>query len=160
MKHIPIFQDLLDSAPDEIKDLIERSKTVRQTLEYHPELWVYTHVIIVFKRAFQTQDMDLVMAAFFHDLGKVECTKPHQTRPNCWPAHGHEFVSCRLLTEYRPWVVQQGASFNNVYFIVENHMRMNIFNQMRKSKQEKLSKHPCFEKLKLFSRMDDMLNDF
>jgi len=158
---LPFFELINDSTiPVELIDLIEKSKTTPQTLQYHPEKSVYNHILIVYNRCLQTNDMDMIMAAFFHDLGKVETTKQHPTKPDSWPAHGHELVSTRLVEKYRVWIVQKGANFNNVHFIVKNHMRMHLFSQMRKSKQDELSKHPCFEKLKLFAKFDDMINRY
>jgi hypothetical protein len=159
-KKIPTFFELIEdtTTPVELVNLLEKCKTIPQTLQYHPELFVFKHIQIVYDRCLNTDDIDLVISAFFHDLGKVETTKPHLTKPDVWPAHGHELVSTKLVEKYRVWIVQKGANFNTVHFIVKNHMRMNIFNDMRKSKQDALRQHPDFDKLELFTKFDDMIN--
>ena len=151
------FEQFIKTTPQEIKALIEKSKNINQTLAYHNEGCVYNHIEITYEIALKTEDADLIISAIFHDLGKMECTKSHPTRPDVWTAYGHEYISTQILKRHREWIVEQGANYDNVFFIVENHMRMHLYNEMRKVKQDKLNVHSCFEKLAAFAKIDKMI---
>ena len=160
MNNFTTFLDLINcvNIPLELKELIEKCKNTPQTLEWHPEFFVYNHIEIVYDRALQTNDPDMIMCAFFHDLGKVEATKPHATKPNTWPAHGHEHISAKLVLKYKDWIESYSANSDNVYYLVKNHMRIKQIDVMRKSKQDALRQHNLFNKLLQFSEFDNMLN--
>jgi CRISPR/Cas system-associated endonuclease Cas3-HD len=101
-----------------------------------------------------------MLAALFHDLGKVDATRPHRSQPGKWSAHGHEFSSARLVEKYRDWIESLGANFDIVYFIVKEHMRVKHIHEMRPSKQVTLRQHKYFDLVHQFSDFDDMQTDF
>ena len=156
MKILPTFLDLVNhkDTPLELKELVEKCKTTPQTLKWHSEGVVYNHIFIVTNKCVKTTDIDMILSGFLHDLGKVECTKKHETKPDSWPAHGHELISTKLVEKYKGWIESWNANYENVHFIVFNHMKMHQIDKMRKSKQDKLTEHPAFHKLKLFEKFD------
>ncbi len=50
-------------------------------------------------------------------------------------------------------------NIKNIVWLIENHMRMHQYDNMRKSKQDLLNSHECFYYLKLLAKMDDMCNE-
>jgi len=151
------FQDFYESAPAEIKDYIDRCVDTPQSTEWHPEGNCGAHINIVFNRARNTGDIDLMLAAFFHDLGKVDTTKAHPSgEKGRWSAKAHEIVSARLVEKYRNWIEDLGGNYEKIYYIVAQHMRAKQEHVMRSSKREELRKHPYYKDVKHFSELDDM----
>lgn len=155
------FQDFYDSAPAEIKDYINRCEETPQSAEWHPEGNAKRHINIVFNRARRTGDIDLMLSAFFHDLGKADVTKPHPSGTvGRWSAKMHEVVSARLATKYRDWIEDLGGDFDKIHFIVSQHMRAKQEDEMRPAKRAELQKHHYYDVVKQFSKFDDMRNDW
>ena len=74
-KNAPLnFKDILLQAPGELVKITMSLKDVAQNPKWHPEGNTLKHVITVFKRAVEhhPDNLDLAVAAFFHDLGKLE----------------------------------------------------------------------------------------
>jgi len=153
------FEEIVSKAPQEIKDMLEDLKQMRERPDYHPEPSAYIHVKIVTERLLKTGDMDLVLAGLFHDIGKFATMKinpktGHPTSP------GHELVGADLVRKYSDFVTSMGANPENVYEIVKNHMRIKQMGQMRRHKQEEIKNLKNFGKLSIFTIADNMLNDF
>jgi hypothetical protein len=154
------FKDFYDDAPAEIKTYIDRCASTPQSFCWHPEGDVKKHINIVFNRAKRTGDINFMLAAFFHDLGKADATRPHRNTPGKWSAHGHEFASARLVEKYRDWIESLGGDFEKVHFIVYEHMRVKHIHEMRPSKQATLRQNKYFDLVHQFSDFDDMLKDY
>jgi HD domain len=152
------FENFLKVAPVELQILLEKAKEVEQSPYWHPEGDVYIHIKIVFNRAVRTNDINMIMAAFFHDLGKIEGT--HFTPPAKWSAHGHEFSSARLVEKYRAWIESLGANYDIVYYVVKNHMRVKQIHEMRPSKREIFQKEEYYPFVNQFSDFDNMQIDY
>lgn len=154
------FSGLYNEAPKELQEYVDRCEQTPQSKNWHPEGDVRTHTIIVYNRARRTRDINLMVAAFFHDLGKADTTEEHKLIPNKWSAKGHEYVSAKLVKKYANWVEELGANFDIVYYIVSQHMRAKQFPNMRKFKQEEFMSHPYFSYVEKFGEFDDMLKDY
>jgi len=154
LNELPTWDDILSSAPQEILDLIEESKNTPQGTDWHPEGEVYNHIRIVFERARQYGDIDLLISSLFHDLGKMSTTK--KNKRDEWAAHGHERVSANLVKKYSSWIDLLGADSEAVYEIVNNHMRIKQMDNMRPVKQEQMKANPQYEKLLKFTEFDSM----
>ena len=153
---IPTFNELYDLAPTEIKDYIDRCERTPQSPDWHPEGDVKNHIKIVYNRARKTGDINLALAAFFHDLGKADVTKPSTSTPGSWSAHGHERVSARLVDKYANWIEELGGNSDEVYDIVKQHMRIKQYNVMRPHKRKAMEEDPLFPKYQQFTQFDDM----
>jgi hypothetical protein len=83
------------------------TKGVEQEPEYHPEGDVWTHSFQCLGNALrETKDTDLILAAWFHDIGKAIIRK------------GHEKESVRLMDdELSP----------KTLWLIKNHMRVRTF---------------------------------
>jgi hypothetical protein len=158
--HFDTFNDFYVNAPPKIKDYIDKCKNTPQSPEWHPESDVYTHIKIVFNRAKRYSDINLMLAAIFHDLGKVDTTKPHFTIPGKITSKFHEIVSCELIKENREWIESFGADYDIIYYIVAMHMRIKNIDEMRPFKRDALKKHKYFSQLERFTRFDDMKIDY
>lgn len=153
------FKEILKIAPVELQERLEKLKFNLERIDYHPEGNTYDHIKIVTDRLCQTKDMDLIMAGVFHDLGKLETTKPHpKTGKPC--AFGHENVSAKLVLEHKEFIEFMGANVDSVYEIVKNHMRIKQMDKMGKKKKIQMRELKTFEKLQIFTQADSMLKEF
>lgn len=151
------FKDLLLKAPGELVQIAMSLKNVAQNPKWHPEGNTLKHIITVFKRAVEhyPDNIDIAMAAFFHDLGKLDTYEisPKTGQPT---AHGHENVSAELVKKYANWISEIGADPEVVYYIVINHMKMkpSIWNVMKDKKKNKIKSSDSFKDLEKFSKID------
>ena len=116
---------------------LENCQGVEQHKEWHPEGDVFDHALQTVKWAFrETDDVDLILAALLHDVGK-------QVK-----SLGHEQYSCELL---------KGCVSTKTLFLIENHMRVwyYINGEMKKlSKCKELAEHPWLPELIQLARFD------
>jgi len=151
------FKEILLKAPGELVKITMSLKDVAQNPKWHPEGNTLKHVITVFKRAVEhyPDNLDLAIAAFFHDLGKLETYEisPKTGQPT---AHGHEKVSAKLVKQYSQWIKQLGANPANVYYITANHMKMKprVWDVMKDKKKDKIKAFRAFGDLEKFSKID------
>ncbi len=156
IKHIPTFDELYDLAPQELKDYINECDDTPQGTDWHPEGCVGIHNRLVYDRARESGDINLALAAFFHDLGKVDTTAVNSK--GGYSAHGHERVSARLVEKHKQWIgsLGNGARWKYVYEIVNEHMRVKQWDKMREIKKQKLRDNPQFKQIQQFTKFDDM----
>jgi hypothetical protein len=151
------FEELVNLLPDDLKDLVYKTKSNPENINYHPEGNTYDHTKIVVNRLIPTGDINLILAGLFHDLGKLSTTEinPKTNQPS---AHGHEKVSADLVVKYSKFIRSMSADPDEVYGIVKNHMRIKYYDEMKKSKKAKIDSFPYSQKLRIFANADNMLN--
>lgn len=155
------FTDFYNNCPDELREILDKAKTTPQTFQWHPEVWVYDHIKVVFNRTKRTGDFDLMLAAFFHDLGKVFATKPHKSGDKTkWPSSGHAEISAKYVEKYKNWIEELGGNYDKIYMIVAEHMRIKDIDVMRPHKSQKLKDNKFYPNLQTFTSFDDMLKDY
>jgi len=119
--------------------LLELCRDRIQLPEHHPEGDVFTHSIQVMEWAFKESiDTDLILAALFHDVGKLTET------------NGHEKESVKMMQDY--------LSTKSLW-LIEHHMRFwyLILGDMRKhSKVQELLNHPWLPDLVTLCRWDKL----
>jgi len=122
-----------------IFDLVDACKGVEQEHDHHPEGDVYTHLMQTVNRAFkETHDIDLILAALLHDVGKQVIT------------HGHEEQSVEMLKD---------LVSPKVLWLIEHHMRVWKYidgGMKRQAKCQYLIEHPWFVDLIQLARWDKM----
>lgn len=150
------FEDFYDNAPKELRRYVDRCAQTPQSTTWHPEGDVKTHTRIVFNRAKKNKDFNLMIAAFFHDLGKADVTRKHPSKPDAWSAYGHEYVSAKLVEKYRDWIEEIGGDFEIVLYIVKEHMRAKLIDNMRPSKKAAAISHPYYSHMQIFNECDNM----
>ena len=154
-EEIPNYDVMYELAPSEIKGYIDACDDTPQGTDWHPEGNVGIHNRIVYDRARATGDINLAMAALFHDLGKADTTA--KNRRGGWSAIGHERVSAKLVDRNTDWIEEMGGDADIVHELVFQHMRIKQFDQMKGSKKAIMRANPLFGKLNQFSSFDDMM---
>lgn len=160
-KDIPTFEKMYQLVPKEIQILLDKCRKTPQSPKWHPEASndkvphnVLKHTKIVYERARRSGDINLAVAAIFHDLGKVDATK--KNKHGSWSSYGHEFISARLVDAHKKWIGSIGAQFMRVREIVENHMKIKFMSNMRPVKQEAVKALKSYHDLLIFSECDNM----
>ena len=135
-------QELLRILPNDLKQLLFKQWSAKQNPKWHPEGNTLKHIFIVIKRAYAKYggDPNMVLAALFHDLGKMDTYKisPKTNQPT---AHGHEKESEKYVEEFRNWIESfEGTDVDKIKFIVKNHMKVksNVWDVMKQKKKDKL----------------------
>lgn len=131
-----LYEDILNP----LFDLLEQCKGLEQMKKHHPEGDVFIHSLQVLEYAIrESSDIDLILAAMLHDIGKMKDTKGHDMI-------AREILKGHYLSEKTLW-------------LIENHMRFwyYILGDMKKlSKVKELSKHPWIGDLLQLARWDKM----
>jgi hypothetical protein len=121
----------------EIFEILERCHSIQQDPKYHPEGDVLNHSLQTAQWAFrETNDIDLILAALLHDVGKII------------ESYGHEKIGCELL---------KGHVSTKTLFLIEHHMRIwaYINGEMKKlSSCIFLANHPWLPELIQLARFD------
>jgi hypothetical protein len=158
---VPSWEELVSSAPEELQNVLKKCEETHQSGIWHPEAPnakvphnVLAHIRLVYDRASATGDINLAIAAFFHDLGKADTTA--KNKRGGWSAHGHENVSARLVNRHAGWVEEIGGSPAEVEEIVGNHMRIKQMEEMRPAKQDAMKTLNTYDQLLQFTKCDDM----
>ena len=121
---------------------LPRLQFVEQSEKHHPEGNVLNHTLQVVRHAFrESQSFELILAALFHDIGKVKDKLLHHEIGADW--------LCGLCSDKTIWLVR-------------NHMRIHKYlngETKKLSKCSKLVNHPWFKDLVMLSRWDAMGRD-
>ena len=154
-KQVKTFKELLRMMPTKIQKLVMDLKNTPQSAEHHPEGNVLKHTITVVNRALKHApgDMDLAVAAMFHDLGKA--TTAGTNKKGNITHYGHEKASRKYVKQFSSEIEKLGANPKNVLYIVGNHMRMHQFDNMRQTKKDMMIAHDQFKQLQKFASKID-----
>ena len=147
------FKSLFKKMPSDLQKRVYNLKNFGQRLDKHPEGNVLKHTIMVVNRSIKDDDIDIAIAAMFHDIGKDETAGIHPKKGHI-THFGHEKVSAGLVKKYRDWIKSVGGNPANVYYIVKNHMNHKQLDNMRIQKVMKLKAFRAFDKLGKFSKHD------
>jgi tRNA nucleotidyltransferase/poly(A) polymerase len=147
------FKSLFKKMPSDLQKRVYNLKNFGQRIDKHPEGNVLKHTITVVNRSIKEDDIDIAIAAMFHDIGKDETAGIHPKKGHI-THFGHEKVSANLVKKYRNWIESVGGNTANVYYIVKNHMRFKQLDNMRIQKVMKLKAFRAFDKLGKFSKHD------
>ena len=158
------FKSLFKKMPSELQKRVYNLKNFGQRLDKHPEGNVLKHTIMVVNRSIKDDDIDIAIAAMFHDIGKDETAGIHPKKGHI-THFGHEKVSATLSKKYRNWIESVGGNTANVFYIVKNHMRYKQLDNMTMKKVAKLKAFRAFDKLGKFSKhdrggLDEGVNEF
>lgn len=127
---------------------IRLPKELRQTLAdciqdpiFHNSNSVEVHTLQVLERAIEyfPDDIDMHLAAIFHDLGKPE-TREVSTRPDGTERikHiGHEFLAEKFIDQYIHLFADLKPNIDKIKAICKNHMRAHLYNNDTIKKHEK-----------------------
>ena len=148
-------QELVKNLPRELKELLFKQWGAKQNPEWHPEGNTLKHILVVIRRAYHhyPDDPNMIMAALFHDLGKIDTYKinPKTGQPT---AYGHEDKSTDYVEQFREWIESfEGTDVDEIKYLVKNHMKVkpSTWDQMKDKKKEPIKSHPAFDKLMGFT---------
>jgi len=146
------FDELWNRLPESIRFTCD---SCEQDPKYHPEIWVTEHIRLVFEHAVKNfnSDVDLLVSAIFHDLGKPETKKVFTKNDGTVKINniGHEFKCISFIDKYFHLFSDVTTNKEKVTEICLNHMKAHVY----KSKQmSKPTKRKAFESLKYF---DDIM---
>lgn len=145
------FKELLLLFPKEVRNKIMRLKCVPQNPKWHPEGNTLKHTILVVRRALEhsKNDTDMIIAALFHDIGKYDthAINPKTGQPT---AYGHEKISAIEVEKYRNAIEAIGGNVKRIKDIVENHMNIKKYGEMRQQKKEQMEAMEVFKDLQFF----------
>lgn len=155
MNQITNFKDLIKLAPKELQTIIWQQWKAPQNPKHHPEGNTLKHIAVVINRAIKEHpgDIDIILSALFHDLGKYHTLGFKNDTPT---AHGHEKISVKFVDEFADWIKQMGGDVDKIRFIVSNHMKVksNVWDVMKQTKKDVITKDPNFEPLQKFTKLD------
>lgn len=154
MNTIPTFEQIIMNAPSGVVGLLNDCKNTPQSPTWHPEGDVFVHTRIVYNRARKFEDMNLALAALFHDLGKPATTKKNSK--GSWSSYGHEMVSGKIVETHKDWILYMGGDFDKILNIVILHMKIKLIGEMKPAKQEILRNNPVYQDLLNFTECDNM----
>jgi hypothetical protein len=120
-------------------ELLDKCEDIIEPEKYHPEENLLIHSLQVFNYALrETNDVDLLLAALLHDVGKIVITT------------GHESESLKLL---------EGYISCKTSWLIKEHMRVWTYirgEMMRLKKCRELIEHPWFPELVQLARFDKL----
>jgi len=152
---IQSFKDLVRSAPKDLQNLFWQQWKAPQNPVHHPEGNTLKHIAVVVTRAIRQHpdDMDIILAALFHDLGKAFTLDFKNGNPT---AHGHEKESEKFVDKYRDWITSMGGNPAVVKYIVANHMKVksHVWDVIQQKKKAKITGDPSYPKLDSFGKID------
>lgn len=155
MGQIHSFKDLVRLAPKELQHVFWQQWKAPQNPQYHPEGNTLKHIAVVVTRAIRQypDDIDMILAAFFHDLGKFFTLDYKNNIPT---AYKHEEVSVEFVDKFANWITSLGGDVERIKYIVENHMKIkpNVWDVMKQKKKDIITQHPAYDKLNKFGGID------
>jgi putative nucleotidyltransferase with HDIG domain len=158
-KHINSFDELVNMAPAHVKGILEQLKDFKENPKYHQEGNTYEHIMGVTNQFInvpaEEQDMDLILAALYHDLGKQATKTPHPKLDGVSQSIGHEVASAKLVRQDAGWITSMGGNPELIGNLVYNHMRYHKLNIMKSSKVKAMQELSYFDKLSLLGAADD-----
>ena len=147
------FKSLFKKMPSDLQKRVYNLKNFGQRVDKHPEGNVLKHTIKVVNRSIKEDDIDIAIAAMFHDIGKDETAGIHPKKGHI-THFGHEKVSASLVKKYRKFIEDVGGNTANVFYIVKNHMKYKQLSVMTPKKVNKVKSFRAFDKLGKFSKHD------
>jgi len=135
------FKSLFKKMPSDLQKRVYNLKNFGQRLDKHPEGNVLKHTITVVNRSIKDDDIDIAIAAMFHDIGKDETAGIHPKKGHI-THFGHEKVSANLVNKYKKWIESVGGDVDSIHYIVRKDREYNELSDMRPEYQPILQSHP------------------
>lgn len=124
-----------------------------QNPKHHPEGDVWTHTICVLKQLKKDCSLNLALGALFHDIGKPATLGEKNGQPTFY---GHDETGAKMTEEILRDLRFPNEVVEKVVFLVENHMKFMICEEMRQAKLMRWIRQPGFDELLQLHHMDAM----
>lgn len=136
------------------KEYKEAMLGISERDDYHPEPTLWHHTLEVYKRAKETGDINLQIAALFHDTGKIHTYKEFNN------SYGHESTSAWIVLENRDVIDSiDNTDIDLIYYLVNHHTNaQEIMSGKLNSKTHDIISNNCWNLLEEFTELDDMRN--
>lgn len=119
---------------------------------HHPEKDTFIHTIAALSHLKNDASLQLILGTLFHDIGK----------PPTWNEfhfHGHDDIGAQMSEDILRRLKFPLTIIDNVKWLVANHMRIHLFNEMRTAKKIRLLEMPLFDELVGLLRADIMVRE-
>jgi len=140
------FNELWNRIPELMRSACANCE---QSPKYHPEGNVDIHIRLVFEHASNHfQDVDLMVCAIFHDLGKPETQRiSEKNGVKKITNYGHETKSEKYIDKYFHLFSDITTNKKKIVEICNNHMKAHLYKDGRLRNP---NKRAAFESLKYF----------
>lgn len=150
-----MIEELLAKLPF---DLITAMKNCEQNKSWHLED-LFEHTVLVMEGLIEKgARKDLIIAAIFHDLGKLDTTtKEIKNGVETIHHFGHENASMKYLDKLLHLYYNEIEDKNRIYSVVKEHMRAHKYDSGEMSnpnKRKAFEELPYFKDIILFSECD------
>lgn len=155
------FDIIFEKLPESLKVELLKTKHINEKNEWHPEESLFIHIKTVYGRLVKFNDINLLLSALIHDLGKIDTFQINEFGRTS--AYGHEFSSIKYLKKYKNWIKEIGGNYDIIFYIVSNHMRVKYISNMKKIKINDILTHKHFKLLNIFQSADkggDDINEY
>lgn len=129
---------------------IHAMKGVEQPKCFHPEGDVFQHTLLALDYLPQNSPIPLACAVLLHDVGKPGT----QTFEDRIRFNLHDKVGARLAEKICKRLRLPKQETQQIVWLVENHMMLSSFNQMREHRRRRLIREKCFNQLVELCRID------
>lgn len=152
------YQELFSLLPDDIQN---KMKNTPQDKKHHAEGDVEKHTKMVFDKViekFGINDIEMQIAAIFHDMGKITTTKKiNKNGEEKIVAYDHEKESLPFFEEYKHLYDDYIKNEERIKEVIKEHMRSHKYaeDEMSKKKQKKFEQHPYFKDIMKFEKCDE-----
>ncbi len=134
--------NLLNQILPEVSSL----KGVEQDEINHPEKDAFVHTILALDGISDNNaSLELILGILLHDIGKP-LTRDFIS-PEKIHFYGHDKVGAEITESILTRLKFPSKTIDKVKWLVENHMRIHLFDEMKKSKKVKLIEHKYFPDL-------------
>lgn len=151
--------DLLDKT-GMLKFIIPEVESIKRfyhkSKKYHLEGSMYDHTLLALKYA-RGQDLPLLYALLFHDIGKPQKAKK-VLKQEGWviSTKGHADVGAEIFLKFAKKLKFSRSETKMIHWLVEKHMIMTDFWNMRLSKQLAIARNIAFPLLMKHWHYDEM----
>jgi len=145
------FIDIINMLP---KDIVEKLKTLEQNKVWHPEIFVYNHMELVYNKVneYFPDDDELKICSVFHDLGKIDATKLKEDGTPTSPTH--ENYAENYIDKY----LEKCYNIDRIKDICKYHMKAHLYSngQLKNVHKRKVFEElPYFKDIMNFSKCDE-----
>jgi len=123
---------------------------VEQPAAFHPEGDVWEHTMLLLAQLPGGVSPAVAFAALLHDVGKP----PTQTFEDRIRFNFHEKVGARITERICRRLRMSNNDTRRILWLVENHMRLKDFMNMRKHRRIRFAREEGFDELIMLCRMD------